>query len=156
MAHDEKMTPEEQAAFDHSVQVGYEESDVPVGWIAWAGFFTVVLIVVIILAMQAYFDSVKEQQIFVKVLEPVSEDYQNVKTREDQQLFSYSYQDREKGTVRLPIERAKSLLLEESQRGEFFYNRQAMPVKEPYSVLTPGRDLTQEGAAGAVTPAPAP
>ncbi len=121
--------------YDHSVNVGYEESDVRVGFIAWAGVGIVVFVIVTILAVQVYFDSLKNQQEFVKLLEPVSEDYRNLRAREDAELYSYKYLDREKGVVRLPIQRAMDLVVAEAEGGKVFYPTSPQPVKESYSVV---------------------
>lgn len=51
------------------------------------------------------------------MLEPVSEDLRALRAREDIQLNSYEYIDREKGTVRLPITRAMELLSQEYAQG---------------------------------------
>lgn len=125
--------------YEHSIAVGYEESDVRVGFIAWSGVAIVVFLVVTILAVQVYFDSLKNQQEFVKLLEPVSEDYRNLRAREDAELYSYKYTDRQAGVVRLPIQRAMDLVVTEAQTGKLFYSSGPQRVKEPYS-LVPGGD----------------
>jgi hypothetical protein len=126
--------------YEHSVAVGYEESDVRVGFIAWSGVAIVVFIVVTILAVQVYFDSLNNQQEFVKLLEPVSEDYRNLRAREDAELYSYKYTDRQKGIVRLPIQRAMDLVVSEAQAGKPFYSSAPQRVKESYS-LVPDPDV---------------
>jgi hypothetical protein len=70
----------------------------------------VVGLILVVLGVQAIYDRVLEQQIYVKVLEPVSEDLKDLRAREDEQLHSYRYIDRAAGTVRIPIERAMELL----------------------------------------------
>lgn len=125
----------EPPGYEHSVASGYEESDARVGFIAWSGVGIVVFLIVTILAVQVYFDSIKNQQEFVKLLEPVSEDYRNLRAREDAELYSYKYTDREKGTVRLPIQRAMDLVVSEAQSGSVFYPTRPQRVNEPYSVV---------------------
>ncbi len=93
---------------------GYETSEPRAGAIALVGAAIVVLLIVVILGTEAYYDHVREQQIFVKQLQPVSEDMQALRAREDTELNSYHYLDRAKGTVRLPISRAMDLLVEEA------------------------------------------
>lgn len=121
--------------FEKSVELGYEETDARVGFIAWAGVAIIVFLIVTVLAIQAYFDSIKGREEFVKVLEPVSEDYKNLRAREDAELFSYKYLDREKGTVRLPIQRAMDLVVSEAKAGKPFYSTAPQPVKETYTVV---------------------
>ena len=121
--------------FEKSVELGYEETDVRVGFIAWAGVAIIVFLIVTVLAIQAYFDSLKSREEFVKILEPVSEDYKNLRAREDAELFSYKYLDREKGVVRLPIQRAMDLVVAEAKAGHPSYPTAPQPVKETYTVV---------------------
>ena len=120
--------------YEHSVAVGYEESDARVGFIAWSGVAIVVFLIVTILAVQVYFDSLQNQQEFVKLLEPVSEDYRNLRAREDAELYSYKYVDREKGTVRLPLQRSMELLINEAESGKLFYARPPQRATDAYPV----------------------
>jgi len=93
---------------------GFETTDPRSGAIALVGAATVILLVLIILGVQAYYDHARDQQIFVKQLQPVSEDLKALRAREDADLNSYRYIDRAKGAVRLPINRAMDLLIEEA------------------------------------------
>lgn len=100
------------AAAPHTA--GFETGEPGFRTIAIVGGAIMVILVAILLGVQAYYDHVLEQQIFVKQLEPVSEELHALRAREDTQLHSYQYIDRAKGTVRLPIERAMDLLVEEA------------------------------------------
>ncbi|HEY1204920.1 MAG: hypothetical protein ABSH46_07020 [Bryobacteraceae bacterium] len=93
---------------------GFETSEPRSGAIALIGAATVILLVLIIFGVQAYYDHARDQQIFVKQLQPVSEDLKALHAREDADLNSYRYIDRAKGTVRLPINRAMDLVVEEA------------------------------------------
>jgi hypothetical protein len=93
---------------------GYETTEPRTGAIAIAGAVTVVLLVLVIFGVQAYYDRARDQQIFVKQLQPVSEDLKALRAREDADLNSYRYIDRAAGTVRIPIGRAMELLVEEN------------------------------------------
>jgi hypothetical protein len=93
---------------------GFETSEPRSGAIALIGAATVILLALIIVGVEAYYDRVRDQQIFVKQLQPVSEDLKALRAREDADLNSYRYVERGKGTVRLPIGRAMDLLVEEA------------------------------------------
>ena len=93
---------------------GFEATEPRSGAIALIGAATVILLVLIIFGVQAYYDHARDQQIFVKQLQPVSEDLKALHAREDADLNSYRYIDRAKGTVRLPINRAMDLVVEEA------------------------------------------
>jgi len=82
--------------------------------IAALGGVMVIALVAVIAGVQVYFDHVREQQVFVKQLAPVSADLKALHAREDNALHSYGYIDRAKGTVRLPIERAMELVVQEA------------------------------------------
>jgi hypothetical protein len=93
---------------------GFEAAEPRSGAIALVGAGIVILLVLIIVGVEAYYDRVRDQQIFVKQLQPVSEDLKALRAREDADLNSYRYIDRAKGSVRLPINRAMDLLIEEA------------------------------------------
>jgi hypothetical protein len=110
---------------------GFDLSEPRTRFIALFGVGTLIALVVIILALQAYVDRVKEQAIFERVLQPVSEDLRALHAREAAELNSYAYIDRAKGTVRLPISRAMELLSQEYAQGRLFYPAKPVPVKPP-------------------------
>lgn len=99
-----------------SERAGYDVAEPRTRFIAVFGGATLVALVAIILGLQAYVDRVREQEIFVKVLAPVSEDLKALHAREDSELNSYHYIDRAKGTVRLPIRRAMQLVIAEHSK----------------------------------------
>ena len=110
---------------------GYDPGEPRTGLIGVFMAAVVVGLALTILGVQAYFDHVKQQQIFVKVLAPVSEDLLDLHAREDSELHSYRYLDRTKGTVRVPIERAMELLAGEYAEGRLPYPTKPTPVKKP-------------------------
>jgi stringent starvation protein B len=112
-------------------EAGYDRHDPNVRFLALFGFATLVLLALVIAAIQFYYDRVKEQQVFVKVLAPESAALQALRAREDQELHSYQYLNREKGIVRLPIERAMELLAREYAAGKVFYPTQPYPIQKP-------------------------
>lgn len=58
-----------------------------------------------------------------------SKDLMAIREREDEHLHKYSYIDKEKGVVRLPISRAMELLVAEVESGRIPYNTAAYPAK---------------------------
>ena len=93
---------------------GFDRAEPNVRLIALVGGVTLVLLVAIVLGLEYYFDRALEQQVYVKVLAPESQALRDLRAREDEELHSYRYLDREKGTVRLPIERAMELMASEA------------------------------------------
>ena len=108
---------------------GFDRSEPNVRFIAIFGAGTLVLLVVCLFGLQYYYDRVLEEQVFVKVQEPVSRTLVDVRTREDEALHSYRYLDRDKGTIRLPIERAMELLASEATQGKLKYPQRSAPVE---------------------------
>jgi|YNPNPStandDraft_1061719.scaffolds.fasta_scaffold00583_7 hypothetical protein len=98
-------------------QVGFDASEPRARLIALFGLLTLVVLAGVILGLQAYVDRAREQQVFVKQLEPVSEDLRALRTREDAELNSYGYLDQAQGRVRIPIRRAMELLIAEQRKG---------------------------------------
>lgn len=98
---------------NHQTQAGFDSGEPKVRYIAVAGVALFVVLAAIILGVQWYYDTVHEQQVFVKQLEPVSQDLKALHAREEAGLTQYRYVDRAKGTVRLPIQRAMELIVKE-------------------------------------------
>lgn len=74
---------------------------------------------------------------------------EQLREREIKLLNGYSYVDKSKGQVRIPLDRAKELLLSEVGAGKAAYNTKDSPkVADPAAVVVPA-------AAAAATPAPA-
>lgn len=112
-------------------QTGFDAAEPKAGFIAAFGLATIVVLVAVIFAIQAYYDHVTEEQIYVKVLEPVSEDLRNLRAKEDSELHSYQYLDRAAGVVRIPIHRAMDLLAKEAAENRLPYSTRPTPVKPP-------------------------
>ena len=108
---------------------GYDRSEPNVRFIAAFGASTLVLLVLIVLALQFYFDRVLEQEVYLKVLAPESQALVDLRAREDEELHAYRYLDRDKGTVRLPIERAMELIASEYSQGRLKYPQRPAPVE---------------------------
>lgn len=94
-------------------QPGYDTGEPRARVIALFGILTLSFLVLVILALQAYVDYARERQVFVRQLEPVAEDLRSLRAREDAELNSYGYVDREKGIVRIPIRQAMELVIRE-------------------------------------------
>lgn len=124
------MTEHAPSASGTQIGDGYDRHDPNVRFLALFGFALIVVLVLVVLGIQYYHDRVKEQQIFIKVLQPESQALKDLRVREDQDLHTYQYINREKGQVRLPIDRAMKLLLAEYAAGKAFYPVKPYPVKE--------------------------
>jgi hypothetical protein len=100
---------------DTQVETGYDRHDPNTRFIALLGLVTIVVLIAAVFGVQYYYDRMYDEQVYVKEMEPKSEALEDLRAREDEQLHSYQYIDREKGTVRIPIERAMELLVKEAK-----------------------------------------
>lgn len=128
---------------------GYERTDPKTAAIAGAGASVLLLLIAVVLGLQYYYDRVHEQQVYVKVLDPVSEDYRNLRAKEEGQLGSYQYIDRATGAVRLPIARAMELLAREAAEGRLTYPTKPAPVAAPQQIEQAAPATSAPGGAGA-------
>jgi hypothetical protein len=109
---------------------GFDTAEVNAKAVAIFLVVTVVMLIVVIGGVQYYFDSVHEQEVYQKIEVPVSDDLRDLRAREDGQLGSYAYVNREAGTVRLPISRAMEILAAEAAEGKLPYATQDQKVKK--------------------------
>lgn len=79
------------------------------GW----GIAMVVVLAVVIQVLTSFFDITTAARVHEVVLGPVAPALIELRQREEKQLGSYGWQDKEKQVVRIPIERAMEKLVEE-------------------------------------------
>jgi hypothetical protein len=129
--HDTPAVPTPEEGFDHT--------EPRTAWIAAFGVVIVVTLIITILGIQYYFDRYSERQIYMQVLEPVSDDLTNLRDREDIDLHQDKYVDRKSGKVRISIERAMDLLVKEYAEERLPYSTASQPVKpiEPEGAPAP-------------------
>jgi hypothetical protein len=132
--------------------VDFDRSEPRALLIASIGIASILGLTAMILGVQAYFDHMHEQQMYEKVLVPVSQDLKNLHSQEDQELNTYKYIDRDKGIVQIPITRAMQLIEQEAAAGKIEYFHQPTPVKVPNAA---GAAPASAPAAGANPAAPA-
>ena len=128
-SHEKSHSSEHDPATIHTQEEGFDHTEPRTAWIAAFGAFIVLTLVITILGIQYYFDRYSERQIFMQVLEPVSDDLTNLRDREDIDLHQDRYIDRKTGKVRISIERAMDLLMKEYAEGNLPYSTAAQPVK---------------------------
>lgn len=124
---------------------GFDHAEPKVGAIAAFAVGSVVLLIVMILALQAYFNKIWQEAVTEKVLIPPSEQLIELHRKEDWFLTRYSWADKPKGTVRIPVDRAMELFAAETAAGKLFY---------PAKSYVPKKD-EPAGASGAAGAAPA-
>lgn len=90
----------------------YDDPNVPMS--AVVGLVGAILLFVIIVALQAVFNSMQRAELERKVVTRPSDDLQQLRARQLEQLGSYGWVDQAAGTVRIPIERAMDLVASEA------------------------------------------
>jgi hypothetical protein len=105
----------------HEASEGFDHSDPQTRQIWGFTIGSVIILVVVIVALQQYFDKIWNDAVYQKVLEPPSQELQNMRNRDESALTHYSYEDKSKGQVRIPLDRARELFLKESAEGKTFY-----------------------------------
>ena len=123
------MTDEPKPNTAPPANEGYDHHEINARFIAPLGLGIILGLVALVFAVQYYYDTNYEREVYVRVLKPVSSDLKNLRAHEDEQLHSYRYTDRERGKVRLPIERAMELLEAEYAAGTVKYPTTPYPVK---------------------------
>ena len=119
----------------HDPAEGFDKSEPHAGAIAAFGVVSVIMLVLLIFAVQGYFDKVYQQAVFEKVLSAPSEQLRDLRNRDAWNLTHYMYGDLSKtsGRVRIPIDRALELYAQEAAAGKLFYPAKATaPKKDDY------------------------
>jgi hypothetical protein len=111
----------------HDASEGFDRSE-PAAPSIWA--FTIgsiVILVIVLFALQQYFFRIWDDAVQEKVLAAPSQELQDQRNRDTNALTHYSYQDKSKGVVRIPLEQAEQLVLQDAAQGKTFYP--AKPTK---------------------------
>ncbi len=115
----------------HEPSEGFDRSEpaVPSIWAFTIG--SVVILVVVIFALQQYFEKIWNDAVYDKVLAAPSQELQDTRNRDDYALTHYSYQDKSKGVVRIPLEKAQEMVLQDASQGKTFYPAKPTKPKSP-------------------------
>ena len=140
----------------HDPREGFDKGEPNVKSI-WA--FTVVSIIVLvvtIVALQQYFVKIWSDAVSEKVLTAPDSQLQMVRGRDDWDLTHFMYLDKKAGQVRIPVDRATDLFLQEVAAGKPFYpGKPTVPKKEEPAAAAPAAPGAPATAAPATSPAPA-
>jgi hypothetical protein len=90
----------------------YDDPNVPMS--AVVGILSAILLFVIIVALQALFYTMQEDEFERKVYSQPYEELQRLDAQQLEQLSSYGWVSEADGVVRIPVERAMELIVEES------------------------------------------
>lgn len=110
--------------------LGYDRGEPQIGPILLNIVGIIGILVVVIVAVDFYYHTYRDQLIEEQQLIPVSQDLIDLRAKEDKDLNSYAVTDKAAGTVRLPVSRAMELVIADAKEGKPKY-----PVA-PYAVKT--------------------
>lgn len=142
MAHDHGEFREELAG-EHPNSYDHNEPKYSLLWIL--GGTTVVLLILIGIGIQQYYNLSEVSTVFDRVLSQDSWQLQNLRNKENQELTHYGYADGEKKVIRIPIDQAMKLVVEDAAAGRMRYSTAPYAVK----VETTAPAVSQPGAAAA-------
>jgi hypothetical protein len=117
----------------HTPEEGFDRTE-PNSHAIW-GFTvgSVAVLILVIFAVQGYFEQIYKDAVYQRVLSAPSEQLQDVRNRDAWNLSHYMYGDLDKTSkrVRVPIEKAMQMLAEEAAAGKTFYpGKPTVPKKE--------------------------
>lgn len=137
----------------HDPKEGFDRGEPNVTSIWLFTILSIVSLVAILVALQQYFVKIWSDAVTEKVLIAPDSQLQIVRGRDDWDLTHYMYLDKKTGQIRIPVDRARELFLQEVADGKAFYpGKPTVPKKEEPAVTTPATP----GAPGAATTPPTP
>ena len=117
----------------HDPAEGFDKTE-PNARAVWA--FTigsVVVLILVIVAVQGYFQQIYQEALYERVLSVPSGQLQDLRNRDQWNLTHYMYGDLSKasGRVRIPIDKAMEMFASEAAAGKLFYPaKPTVPKKE--------------------------
>lgn len=134
----------------HDPKEGFDRAEPNVTSIWLFTVLSVVSLVLILVALQQYFVKIWSDAVTEKVLTAPDSQLQMVRGRDAWDLTHYMYLDKKAGQIRIPVDRATDLFLQEVGEGKPFYpGKPTVPKKEEPAAAAP----STPGAPGAATPA---
>ncbi|MBI5083388.1 MAG: hypothetical protein HZB13_02170 [Acidobacteria bacterium] len=109
--------------------VDYDRREARAGVVAGVSAATVVMLVAMIVGVYWLYTVAFEQVEHDQYTGVASKELLAIQAREDEQLHKYAYIDKEKGLIRLPIDRAMEIVAAEFKAGTVSYNTKSYPVK---------------------------
>jgi hypothetical protein len=130
----------------HKPQEGFDKTE-PNARAIW-GFTvgSVLVLILVIVAVQGYFEQIFQTALYEKVLSPPSAQLQDLRNRDAWNLTHYMYGDLDKssGRVRIPIDRAMQMFADEAAAGKLFYPaKPTVPKKEEPAPAAPVEAASQ-------------
>jgi len=138
----------------HDPKEGFDstEPNTPAIWLFT--ILSIVGLVLVIVAVQGYFDQIYKEAVYERVLSAPSEQLQELRNRDAWNLTHYMYGNLDKSTnrVRMPIDKAMQTFAAEAAARKLFYPAKPTPIKkeEPAAAAAPAGADAAGGAPAAV------
>jgi hypothetical protein len=118
----------------HDPAEGFDRNEPEVARIFVFTVVSILVLVLVIFAITQYFEDVYSKAVSDKILTAPSEQLRDVRNRDAWNLAHYMYGDHsdKSGRVRIPLDKAMELNLQDAQAGKTFYPAKPAAVK-PYS-----------------------
>jgi hypothetical protein len=143
MAQHSEYREEFDAEHPHS----YDHSEPRYSLIAILGGLTVLLLILVAIGIQGYYQRTEETVVYRTVLSRDNIQLQELRNRERWELTHYGYEDKAKGVVRIPIDQAMKLSVQQAQSGQLPYPTNPYPVKTDEQVGAAVPPVSPAGAA---------
>ena len=98
---------------------------------------TVVVLLLTAIAIQFYYERLRESEIQERVLAPENHQLRDLRTTEDQELHSYSPVDKNTGKVRITIERSMQLVAQEAKENRVKWPTTPYPLRTAAELAAP-------------------
>lgn len=143
----------------HAAEVDYDRHEPRSGLIAIISGVTLAVLVGMILGVYWLYIVAYERVEQEQYAGVPSKELEAIRAREADHLYKYAYLDKEKGVIRVPVDRAIELVAAEFAQGSVAYNTKTYPVKPegPGGAAAPPAPPAPAAAkpANAASPAPA-
>lgn len=115
----------------HNPKEGFDRNEPAVREIFVFTIVSLIVLVLVIVAISGYFEDLYSKAVYEKILSVPSEQLGEVRNRDAWNLSHYMYGDLNKssGRVRIPLDKAMELNLQDAQAGKTFYPAKPSPVK---------------------------
>ena len=132
---------------------GFDHAEPAAGAIVGFALGSLILLILMIVAVQMYFDKIWKEAVYEKILAPPSQPLIDLHNRENWNLTHYGYFDKPTGQVRIPVDKAMELFAQEAGAGKLFYPAKGyIPKVEPVAAAAPAAPTGPGAPAPAVAP----
>ncbi len=137
-------------------RVDFDRRDAKAGIVAKISLVSILVLVAIVAGVQWFFTVTYEQVEHDQYSGVASKELIAIHEREDEQLHKYGYINKEKGIVRLPVERALQLVEEDAKLGKAGWNVKTYAAQPELPGGAAGMTWKPDGTGTAATVPAAP